>query len=285
MPEPEPTLFHLAQQSEEWRPVPFPGYCDAFSVSSFGEVRREVTTAGGRAGLILKPKTDRGYFVYTLTCNGVRKYVSRHVLIALAFVGPAPGPIGTGRRQWQVDHVDGVKAHNSPSNLEWVTGAVNGLRAQQLGLLATGDRNGSRLHPEKRKRGIAHPLSKFTDAVVQRIRRLHADGLPYRVIAKHFGVTLPCVRYICLRTVWRHVGDAAEPDPSYPDLLAAVRRLNTGRLRGSAHHMTTLTEAQVREIRQLHGPAFSYTALAKRFGVGKTVVARIITRETWQHVA
>lgn len=60
--------------------------------------------------------------------------------------------------------------------------------------------------------GQYHQRAKLTDAAVEQIRRLHEQGLSYRVIAAKFeiGVTLVC--YICTyrrrvstATNWRSV--------------------------------------------------------------------------------
>lgn len=45
-----------------------------------------------------------------------------------------------------------------------------------------------------------------------------------------------------------------------------------------------LTEFQVKEIRSLYAPGMGSYRLAKRFGVEKSTILRILRRETWGHV-
>jgi hypothetical protein len=57
-------------------------------------------------------------------------------------------------------------------------------------------------------------------------------------------------------------------------------------LRGEATPFSVLTEAQVREIRQMHRPRIVTVAdLADRYGVGRGTVKDVLSRATWRHVA
>lgn len=46
--------------------------------------------------------------------------------------------------------------------------------------------------------GQDHQRAKLSDAAVEMIRRLHEDGLSYRVIAEKFEISKTLVCYICL---------------------------------------------------------------------------------------
>src|SRR4051812_30186652 len=106
MPEPEPTLFDSFHQ-EQWRPVTIDGFSAIYSVSDRGRVRREVSRTRTKAGLCLKPKTARnGYQLVCLCGHGRRKWISVHHLVAFAFIGQAPGPIGRRPHEWQIDHAN-----------------------------------------------------------------------------------------------------------------------------------------------------------------------------------
>jgi hypothetical protein len=63
-------------------------------------------------------------------------------------------------------------------------------------------------------------------------------------------------------------------------------RLHPERMaRGEQHVRAKLTEAQVREIRQLHATGqWSYGRLCIHFGVHKTTIALIIQRKNWKHL-
>lgn len=55
--------------------------------------------------------------------------------------------------------------------------------------------------------------------------------------------------------------------------------------RGEASGMSKLTESQVKEIRRLfHEEGAHKLGLAKKFGVARSVILYIITRQTWKHI-
>lgn len=73
------------------------------------------------------------YIGVTLIAHGdpVSKTYHVHRLIAMAFV---PNDTGIPFEQLQVNHKDGYKLNNHPSNLEWVTQQQNCAHAYQSGL-------------------------------------------------------------------------------------------------------------------------------------------------------
>jgi HNH endonuclease len=66
----------------------------------------------------------------------------------------------------------------------------------------------------------------------------------------------------------------------------SARKGRATRLRGSRHQNAKLTEADVREIRQLavNGGRGIVTALANRFHVGYRTIGRVIQRTRWGHL-
>ena len=72
---------------------------------------------------------------------------------------------------------------------------------------ARGDRNGSRLHPERRPRGEQHVLAKLTASQVLEIRA--AVGESQRRIAARFGVSKSQVGDIRSGKKWAHMPIAA----------------------------------------------------------------------------
>jgi len=133
---------------EEWRSVV--GWEGLYSVSSLGRVRRDKPGPGARVGRILKAVIGRyGYYQVALSrdCRPITQRV--HLLVAAAFLGPCPpGHVA--------NHLDGVKLHNQPSNLEYCTPSENMAHARRLGLFAAGDGHYARLHPEWMARGERH---------------------------------------------------------------------------------------------------------------------------------
>lgn len=149
---------------EEWRPVV--GYEGFYSVSSEGHLRRDAPFRDGRTyrvGKLLKRLVSPdGYLQVGLHVPGESKQVTHrvHKLVAFAFFGPRPDG-------FQIDHKDRDKMNCSSNNLEFVTEEENHarylssafpsyLRSDRpidLSKSRAGDMNGSRLHPERLKRG------------------------------------------------------------------------------------------------------------------------------------
>lgn len=105
---------------EKWQTIDeFPDY----EVSNMGWVRDIKTKT-------IRPifTTSTGYFGVSLKNNGKWKNQLLHRLIASAFVpGKEDGLV--------INHINGNKIDNSPSNLEWVTREENMEHAFRTGLL------------------------------------------------------------------------------------------------------------------------------------------------------
>jgi hypothetical protein len=101
--------------TEIWKPVPVVGFSHLYEVSDHGRVRRSAEGVTTYVGRILKGATDKdGYYKVKLTNGPAQKLVSRHQLVALAFIAnPDAKP--------EVNHKDCNKANNHVGNLEWVT--------------------------------------------------------------------------------------------------------------------------------------------------------------------
>ena len=103
------------------------GYAGVYEVSSLGRVRRIGKARSARVGRILTPALHKsGYEVVNLWRNNKGKVHSVHRLVAMAFV--------PGDHSLSVNHIDGDKRNNTPSNLEWVTLAENTRHQWDTGL-------------------------------------------------------------------------------------------------------------------------------------------------------
>jgi hypothetical protein len=70
---------------------------------------------------------------------------------------------------------------------------------------ATGDRNGSRMHPDRVARGEQVQGARLTADAVRDIRRRAAAGEQQKDIAAHHGVHSATISYVVLRKTWKHI--------------------------------------------------------------------------------
>ena len=70
---------------------------------------------------------------------------------------------------------------------------------------ARGDRNGSRLYPERLERGSRRWCAKLTEAQIPTIRALHAAGMSCYAIAKVYAVSDRAISFVVQRQRWKHV--------------------------------------------------------------------------------
>lgn len=93
----------------------------------------------------------------------------------------------------------------NPEHLLWGSAADNTQDAMKRGRLASGDRNPSRLRPERLARGEDHGRSVLTEQQVREIRARHAQGMSGYALAKQYNVTKRTVSQIVRRETWRHI--------------------------------------------------------------------------------
>ncbi len=97
---------------EEWRQ----SYVDKWEVSNLGRVRNKKTHH------VLKP-----YWRKYLMLGEAPPRHRLHRLVAIAFLGPAPG----GMEDPTVDHIDGDKCNNVATNLQWLSRVENGRKGNK----------------------------------------------------------------------------------------------------------------------------------------------------------
>lgn len=120
---------------------------DSFGYIGMAVTANGVVTRNGKT--IAQHKTDRGYIIV----NNRGKSARLHRLVAMAFV-PNPDSFP------EVNHIDGNKENNTPSNLEWCSRKQNMSHAFSTGLC-------------KVRFGEAAPAAKLTDADVSEIARIY----------------------------------------------------------------------------------------------------------------
>lgn len=110
---------------ELWAVVP--GTDGMIEVSNFGNARSYLRNR--EHGSTIKASCDTaGYPTLRLSLGGVKKNYMVHRYVAQAFI---PNP----DNKREVNHIDGNKANNHVSNLEWVTHKENLQHAARTGLL------------------------------------------------------------------------------------------------------------------------------------------------------
>jgi len=124
-----------------------------------------------RKSKILSESKTLGYPTIILHKDGKPKGYLIHRLVATAFIGnPQNLP--------EVNHLDGVKTNNRPSNLEWTSRTGNSLHSTRV---------------LKKNIGGGNKASKLTESQVLEIKTLLDLGTTQTTIAKRFNVTNHCV--------------------------------------------------------------------------------------------
>lgn len=166
---------------EEWRPIV--GYGGFYEISNLGQVKALVRPAKNACNYvrIMRQSTDKhGYYRVLLRPgdgqDGKSRLVSR--LVAAAFVpNPLNHPV--------VNHIDGVKKNNLPSNLEWCSIKENTQHAWNMGLC------------------VANSRLRVNEVIL--IRHLHESGCPKGVLAKQYGMSPVTIDDIIRRRTWKLV--------------------------------------------------------------------------------
>jgi len=168
-------------QDERWLPVV--GYEGIYDVSDHGRVRRMRPGPSTYIGKILSLRHNGpGYTIVGLCRDGSPRAHKLHRLVAAAFLGVCPD----GK---EVNHKDGIKAHNAATNLEYITRSENMLHAFRNGLKAV-------LH------GEAIGNAKLTEENVHEIRRRLLAKESQTSIGRRFNVSRQTIGYIATGTTW-----------------------------------------------------------------------------------
>lgn len=109
---------------EIWKDIA--GYEGRYMVSNFGRVKSMRCLAHDGEKIMKTVRHHTGYMIVSLG-RKPRKVFLVHVLVANAF-------IENKEKKPYVNHIDGNKANNKASNLEWVTAKENTSHAIKTGL-------------------------------------------------------------------------------------------------------------------------------------------------------
>lgn len=128
--------------------------------------------------------SNTGYWIYQPRINGRRYILSVHRVVAYSLWGD-------DILNYQVNHINGDKQNNSPSNLELVTSGENTRHAFRLGLM----------HPAK---GEKHGHTTLTKDQVNEIRCLYSSSnCSQAELSKMFGVSQRTISNIVRHVTWK----------------------------------------------------------------------------------
>lgn len=158
---------------ELWKDVE--GYEGKYRISSQGRVESLITNKIKKT-----PLSRNGYLRVELWNKGELYFTSIHRLVAIAFVA-------NPNNYDVVNHKDGNKLNNIPSNLEWTTSSQNALHSCRV-----------------LKKGIRekHPMAKLTEYQVRELRKEFSASIPRKQIATKYKISLRVVYYIANGTLW-----------------------------------------------------------------------------------
>ena len=153
--------------------LPIPGYEGLYTINRDGQVYHL------RLGHLIKSvPLPVGYFRVNLIKDGKIKTGYIHRLLMLTFFPRE------NSNDLDVNHIDGNKANNSLSNLEWCTHQENIIHARRV-LKAWAN------SPTRRK---------HSQSDIQRVLDLKNSGMTYQAIADMLGKTRCIIKYIAWRS-------------------------------------------------------------------------------------
>lgn len=169
----------VSDHAVQWRAVV--GFEGRYEVSSAGQVRGIGRRSQRRPLALNEAKSGHLRVGLYISGRGRPKTVWVHQLVAEAFLGPRPdGQVAC--------HNDGHPWNNDEQNIRYDTPAGNSADMVAHGTSLPGEANANAILDEDN---------------VREIRRLR--GLPYRAIARHFGVSYSTIQKIMSGEGWRHV--------------------------------------------------------------------------------
>lgn len=120
--------------------------------------------------------------------TGIPRYI--HKLVAITWLGAAPGPTGSRSDEYGINHKDGNRLNNCVDNLEWATNAENLSHAWHAGL-------------RDAFIGESAPNAVFTKDQVRQIRLRLIEGEKVKAIADELNVCVGVIKNIQKFYSWK----------------------------------------------------------------------------------
>lgn len=236
----------------EWRPVYLGGQQTSYIIA------RDGTLMNTKTRQIRKwNSSDDGYMKCTISFNGHNFKVSKHRLVALAFI---PNP----DNKPEVNHKDGDKKNNWDWNLEWVTSSENTKHAIELGL--------KWFYGSK---GESNPNNVYTENQIRRACKMMENPINRPItISKITGVSRITLYKIRKGESWNHV--ACEYEFPLVNFIIGENNCNNKYSDDQIHNVCEYLETQ---------PKMSSHEISNITGVGSDVILRIRSGKLWRHIS
>lgn len=156
-----------------------PGYEGHYEITENGKIW------SFKSNRFLKPYLNsRGYYCQCLSLNGASTLRPTHQWVFISYVGSL-------KKGFQINHIDGVKTNNHYTNLEMVTPKENTQHAWSNGLVPI-------------RYGSETPWAKLKETDIPKIRALYKQGFKQKEIAKQFAVNRTTITKILTNKSWVH---------------------------------------------------------------------------------
>jgi hypothetical protein len=186
-------------QNEIWLPIV--GYEPRYFISNLGRIKSIPDEQCRRKKThLLKTFINKGgYERVGLTDQyGKQTKFYIHRLVAAAFIGECP-------EGFEVNHKHPPKHNNRLDNLEYLSKPENFRHAKETGLYPSGKNHHYTRRPETIRKSENHPLAKFTNDEVLKIRERLQNGESGLSIAKEKGVSKQVIYAIKNRKTWTEI--------------------------------------------------------------------------------
>ena len=168
---------------EKWKHLVVDGKKTRYKISCFGNLKN-------KHGKLLSGYYDKdGYIKFTIAIQKKSKHFFAHRLVAMMFV-PNPDP----NKNDQVNHKDGLKDHNVPSNLEWCSCSENVTHAFRTGL-------------KHSILGEENVLSVYSENTIRLVCELLSIGLSNKDISEFTNVNRKYITDIKKGRRWKHISE------------------------------------------------------------------------------
>lgn len=172
---------------EKWKQIVLFDTDTNYDISNLGHIRKHDTQ------IMLTPSRDKNvensYEFYALTVNDKKYNTGIHRLVAMMFIPVPDKYIKQGLDQYalEVDHIDGIRYHNSIDNLRWLTHQENhDEMRKRVGKIKCMDSDTALLVCELLERDVSvHIIAKAFDISEESVNNIR-KGKTYKKISKKF---------------------------------------------------------------------------------------------------